>query len=59
MSKINEEIKERIIKKIQVVIKQYDGIFDPTKDKDSLMMAEHIFKVLRNYGYLFNKVGEK
>lgn len=41
------QLNERQIKIVQNIIKKYDGIFDPTKDSDSRVLAKHIVKNLK------------
>lgn len=43
---------EKLIRIVKNVIKKYDGYFDPTRDGDARMMAEHIIKNLHNSGLI-------
>jgi hypothetical protein len=49
---LNLPRKEKLTRIVKNVIKKYDGIFDPTRDRDARAMAEHIIHSLMNSGVM-------
>lgn len=41
--------KEIVVRIVQKIIEQYDGVFDLTREYDSRLMAEHIVRNLKRH----------